>query len=68
MSTLTDESLRRRTFAIISYPAAGKTALAQKLLLFGGAIQGPATDAAGSVSRFTLQAHGYMVNFATREC
>src|ERR1700748_1651168 len=29
---------RRRTFAIISHPAAGKTTLTEKLLLFGGAI------------------------------
>jgi peptide chain release factor 3 len=39
MNTLTDEILRRRTFAIISHPDAGKTALTEKLLLFGGAIQ-----------------------------
>jgi peptide chain release factor 3 len=39
MSTLTDEILRRRTFAIISHPNAGKTTLTEKLLLFGGAIQ-----------------------------
>jgi peptide chain release factor 3 len=39
MSTLTDEILRRRTFAIISHPGAGKTTLTEKLLLFGGAIQ-----------------------------
>src|SRR5690242_14557226 len=39
MSTLTDEILRRRTFAIISHPDAGKTTLTEKLLLFGGAIQ-----------------------------
>jgi peptide chain release factor 3 len=39
MSTLTDEVLRRRTFAIISHPDAGKTTLTEKLLLFGGAIQ-----------------------------
>src|ERR1700752_4887838 len=39
MSNLTDETLRRRTFAIISPPDAGKTTLTEKLLLFGGAIQ-----------------------------
>ena len=33
------ESARRRTFAIISHPDAGKTTLTEKLLLFGGAIQ-----------------------------
>ena len=34
-----DEILRRRTFAIISHPDAGKTTLTEKFLLFGGAIQ-----------------------------
>ena len=38
MSQLTDEINRRRTFAIISHPDAGKTTLTEKLLLFGGAI------------------------------
>ena len=33
-----DEIARRRTFAIISHPDAGKTTLTEKLLLFGGAI------------------------------
>ena len=35
---LSDEVARRRTFAIISHPDAGKTTLTEKLLLFGGAI------------------------------
>ena len=39
MSELTREISRRRTFAIISHPDAGKTTLTEKLLLFGGAIQ-----------------------------
>src|SRR5229473_2551865 len=39
MATLPDEIARRRTFAIISHPDAGKTTLTEKLLLFGGAIQ-----------------------------
>ena len=34
-----DAVARRRTFAIISHPDAGKTTLTEKLLLFGGAIQ-----------------------------
>ncbi len=38
MSDLTNEIQRRRTFAIISHPDAGKTTLTEKLLLFGGAI------------------------------
>jgi peptide chain release factor 3 len=36
---LAEEVGRRRTFAIISHPDAGKTTLTEKLLLFGGAIQ-----------------------------
>ena len=36
---LSREIKRRRTFAIISHPDAGKTTLTEKLLLFGGAIQ-----------------------------
>ena len=35
---LIDQIRRRRTFAIISHPDAGKTTLTEKLLLFGGAI------------------------------
>src|SRR5258705_2283852 len=38
-STLAREAARRRTFAIISHPDAGKTTLTEKLLLFAGAIQ-----------------------------
>jgi peptide chain release factor 3 len=39
MSEIQDQVSRRRTFAIISHPDAGKTTLTEKLLLFGGAIQ-----------------------------
>src|SRR6478752_4823169 len=38
-SPLAADIERRRTFAIISHPDAGKTTLTEKLLLFGGAIQ-----------------------------
>ncbi|MEZ5923969.1 MAG: peptide chain release factor 3 [Hyphomicrobiaceae bacterium] len=38
-SRIAEEIARRRTFAIISHPDAGKTTLTEKLLLFGGAIQ-----------------------------
>ena len=38
MSGFTDEIRRRRTFAIISHPDAGKTTLTEKFLLYGGAI------------------------------
>ena len=39
MATLQEEINRRRTFAIISHPDAGKTTLTEKFLLYGGAIQ-----------------------------
>ncbi|MDZ7753124.1 MAG: peptide chain release factor 3 [Gammaproteobacteria bacterium] len=39
MPSLIEEISRRRTFAIISHPDAGKTTLTEKLLLYGGAIQ-----------------------------
>ena len=39
MSDIQQQVSRRRTFAIISHPDAGKTTLTEKLLLFGGAIK-----------------------------
>ncbi|MCR4777588.1 MAG: peptide chain release factor 3 [Lachnospiraceae bacterium] len=44
MSSISEEINKRRTFAIISHPDAGKTTLTEKLLLYGGAI-----NLAGSV-------------------
>jgi|AntAceMinimDraft_1070359.scaffolds.fasta_scaffold12155_2 peptide chain release factor 3 len=38
LSTILNEVSKRRTFAIISHPDAGKTTLTEKLLLYGGAI------------------------------
>ena len=35
---MTEEIKKRRTFAIISHPDAGKTTLTEKFLLYGGAI------------------------------
>ena len=52
MSDLTQEIQRRRTFAIISHPDAGKTTLTEKLLLYGGAIQ-----TAGSVKGKATSRH-----------
>ncbi len=46
------EIARRRTFAIISHPDAGKTTLTEKLLLYGGAIR-----QAGAVKAKTHQKH-----------
>jgi len=48
---LAKEVARRRTFAIISHPDAGKTTLTEKLLLFGGAIQLAGTVKARRSSR-----------------
>ena len=39
MSLNQEQINRRRTFAIISHPDAGKTTLTEKLLLYGGAIK-----------------------------
>ena len=45
MSELRTEISRRRTFAIISHPDAGKTTLTEKFLLYGGAAPPPAAPA-----------------------
>src|SRR5436853_5853369 len=39
MQSIEKEISRRRTFAIISHPDAGKTTLTEKFLLYGGAVQ-----------------------------
>ncbi|MGH8631997.1 MAG: peptide chain release factor 3 [Burkholderiales bacterium] len=46
------EVTRRRTFAIVSHPDAGKTTLTEKLLLFGGAIQAAGTVKARKSGRY----------------
>src|ERR1700712_3762993 len=48
----TTEIAKRRTFAIISHPDAGKTTLTEKFLLFGGAIQ-----TAGAVKSNKIRKH-----------
>ena len=52
MTELINEVNRRRTFAIISHPDAGKTTLTEKLLLYGGAIH-----LAGTVKSRKSQKH-----------
>ncbi len=49
---LREEIEKRRTFAIVSHPDAGKTTLTEKLLLFGGAIQ-----VAGAVKSNKIKRH-----------
>jgi peptide chain release factor 3 len=54
MSTPSEEAARRRTFAIISHPDAGKTTLTEKFLLYGGALQSAgAVKARGERRRVT---------------
>lgn len=50
--SITQQINKRRTFAIISHPDAGKTTLTEKLLLFGGAIQ-----VAGAVKSNKIKRH-----------
>ena len=49
---IVDEIKKRRTFAIISHPDAGKTTLTEKLLLYGGAIH-----LAGSIKSRKTERH-----------
>ncbi|WP_017548069.1 peptide chain release factor 3 [Salinicoccus carnicancri] len=49
---LTQEIEKRKTFAIISHPDAGKTTLTEKLLLFGGAIREAGTVKGKKSSKF----------------
>ncbi|MEJ2327264.1 MAG: peptide chain release factor 3 [Chromatiaceae bacterium] len=51
MAQLVEQLNRRRTFAIISHPDAGKTTLTEKLLLFGGAVQMAGTVKARKAAR-----------------
>ncbi len=50
--TIRDEIGRRKTFAIISHPDAGKTTVTEKLLLFGNAIQMAGTVKAKRAEKF----------------
>ena len=52
MATITEEIQKRRTFAIISHPDAGKTTLTEKLLLHGGAIREAGTVKARGKNKF----------------
>ncbi|MGI9159145.1 MAG: peptide chain release factor 3 [Saprospiraceae bacterium] len=48
------ERSRRRTFAIIAHPDAGKTTLTEKLLLFGGAIQTAGAVKSNKIKKSTV--------------
>ena len=54
MSTFLSELARRRTFAIVAPPDAGKTTLTEKLLLFGGAIQTAGAVKSNKIKKSTV--------------
>jgi len=54
MPQLIDEVKRRKTFAIISHPDAGKTTLTEKLLLYGGAIRLAGTVKGRKAEKFAV--------------
>ena len=63
---LARETARRRTFAIISHPDAGKTTLTEKLLLYSGAIDraGSVKAREGGAAMAAQVASGYALPFA----
>ncbi len=54
-----EEIKRRRTFAIISHPDAGKTTLTEKLLLYGGAIHLAGSVKARKTTRYAVSLTGW---------
>ena len=54
MSNFLHELHRRRTFAIVAHPDAGKTTLTEKLLLFGGAIQTAGAVKSNKIKKSTV--------------
>ncbi|MCW5922032.1 MAG: peptide chain release factor 3 [Saprospiraceae bacterium] len=54
MSNFLSELHRRRTFAIVAHPDAGKTTLTEKLLLFGGAIQTAGAVKSNKIKKSTV--------------
>ena len=53
-----NEIERRRTFAIIAHPDAGKTSLTEKLLLFGGQIQVAGAVKSNKIKKTATRATG----------
>ena len=51
--SFTEELHKRKTFAIIAHPDAGKTTLTEKLLLFGGAIQSAGAVKSNKIKKST---------------
>ena len=61
-NSIEQEIGRRRTFAIISHPDAGKTTLTEKFLLYGGAI-----NTAGTVKGKATQNMQYLTGWRLRK-
>ncbi len=61
MSDFIEQVKKRRTFAIISHPDAGKTTLTEKFLLYGGAIQ-----EAGMVKGKRQSKHAVMIGWKSK--
>ena len=59
MSNYTEEINRRRTFAIISHPDAGKTTLTEKFLLYGGAINLAGSVKGKATARHAVSGYAY---------
>ena len=57
---------KRRTFAIISHPDAGKTTLTEKLLLYGGAIRQAGSVKARKAERLTASGSTFWIHRGTR--
>ncbi|HSG58237.1 MAG TPA: peptide chain release factor 3 [Woeseiaceae bacterium] len=75
MSSIEEQVRKRRTFAIISHPDAGKTTLTEKLLLYGGAIQLAGTVKGRKASRHATsdwmsleQQRGISVTSSVMQC
>ncbi len=58
-TSLAQNIAKRRTFAIISHPDAGKTTLTEKLLLYGGAIHLAGSVKSRKASRHACRLEGY---------
>ena len=60
--TLQEEITRRRTFAVIAHPDAGKTTLTEKLLLFGGALLVISLILLSNTIRLAISSKRYLIN------
>ncbi len=57
--SIQEEIKKRRTFAIISHPDAGKTTITEQLLYFGGEIREAGTVKGKKTGNFAIRLDGY---------